>query len=35
METELNNQNIQVTGLFTLGTSFGADGNVITSDSTF
>lgn len=35
IETELNNQNIQVAGLFTLGASFGADGNVITSDSTF
>ncbi|ARV63179.1 ABC transporter [Nostocales cyanobacterium HT-58-2] len=35
LETELNNQNIQVTGLFTVGSSFAADGNIITSDSTF
>ena len=35
LEAELNNQNIQVTGLFTIGASFAADGNVITSDSTF
>jgi putative ABC transport system permease protein len=34
-EAELNQQNIQVTGLFTIGSSFAADGNVITSDSTF
>jgi putative ABC transport system permease protein len=32
---ELNQQNIQVAGLFTIGSSFAADGNVITSDSTF
>jgi putative ABC transport system permease protein len=35
LEAELNSQNIQVTGLFTVGSSFAADGNVITSDSTF
>jgi putative ABC transport system permease protein len=35
MEAELNSQNIQVSGLFTLGASFAADGNVIASDSTF
>ncbi|WP_414582527.1 ABC transporter permease DevC [Scytonema sp. PCC 10023] len=35
LEAELNSQNIQVTGLFTVGSSFTADGNVITSDSTF
>lgn len=35
MEAELNSQNIQVTGLFMLGASFAADGNVIASDSTF
>jgi putative ABC transport system permease protein len=35
MEAELNSQNIQVTGLFTLGASFAADGNVIASNSTF
>jgi putative ABC transport system permease protein len=35
LEAELNNQNIEVIGLFTLGASFAADGNVIASDSTF
>jgi putative ABC transport system permease protein len=35
MEAELNSQNVQVTGLFTLGASFAADGNVIASNSTF
>lgn len=35
ISTELNRQSIQVTGLFTMGASFVADGNVITSDSTF
>ncbi|KAF3884019.1 MULTISPECIES: ABC transporter permease DevC [Nostocales] len=35
LEAELNQQNVQVTGLFTIGSSFAADGNVITSDSTF
>ncbi|KAB8332511.1 FtsX-like permease family protein [Scytonema tolypothrichoides VB-61278] len=34
-EAEVNRQNIQVTGLFTIGASFAADGNVIMSDSTF
>jgi putative ABC transport system permease protein len=34
-ETELNSINIKVKGLFTDGASFTADGNVITSDSTF
>ncbi|AFY31328.1 ABC transporter permease DevC [Calothrix sp. PCC 7507] len=34
-ETELNSKAIQVKGLFTDGASFAADGNVITSDSTF
>jgi putative ABC transport system permease protein len=34
-ETELNGKVIQVKGLFTNGASFAADGNVITSDSTF
>ena len=33
--TELNNKLITVEGLFTNGASFAADGNVITSDSTF
>lgn len=35
VEAQVNDQTLQVTGLFTLGTSFGADGNIITSDSTF
>jgi putative ABC transport system permease protein len=35
VETELNNKLISVKGLFTNGSSFAADGNVITSDSTF
>ena len=35
LETELNKRNIRVGGVFTLGTSFVADGNVIASDSTF
>lgn len=35
LETELNKRNVQVGGIFTLGTSFTADGNVIASDSTF
>jgi putative ABC transport system permease protein len=35
LETELNKRNVQVGGVFTLGTSFVADGNVIASDSTF
>jgi putative ABC transport system permease protein len=35
VETELNSNLIRVSGLFTLGASFSADGNVITSDSTF
>ncbi|MFN6571670.1 ABC transporter permease DevC [Dendronalium sp. ChiSLP03b] len=34
-ETELNNKAISVKALFTDGASFAADGNVITSDSTF
>lgn len=34
-ETELNNVFIRVAGLFTVGASFAADGNIITSDSTF
>ncbi len=32
---ELNNRSVQVAGLFAIGSSFAADGNVITSDSTF
>jgi putative ABC transport system permease protein len=33
--TELNGSRIRVGGLFSLGASFAADGNIITSDSTF
>lgn len=33
--TELNNKAISVKGIFSNGASFAADGNVITSDSTF
>ena len=35
VETEINGKAIAVKGLFTLGSSFAADGNIITSDSTF
>jgi putative ABC transport system permease protein len=35
LETELNNKAVNVKGLFTSGASFAADGNVITSESTF
>jgi putative ABC transport system permease protein len=35
VETELNDKLVSVRGLFTNGASFAADGNVITSDSTF
>lgn len=35
VETEVNGKTVNVRGLFTLGASFAADGNVITSDSTF
>ncbi len=35
IKTEINNRQIQVAGLFTIGTTFGADGNVITSDLNF
>ncbi|WP_414623053.1 ABC transporter permease DevC [Calothrix sp. CCY 0018] len=35
VETLVNEQNIQTVGLFKMGTSFAADGNIITSDSTF
>lgn len=34
-ETELNNKAVSVKGVFSNGASFAADGNVITSDSTF
>ncbi|MEA5550951.1 ABC transporter permease DevC [Anabaena cylindrica UHCC 0172] len=33
--TELNNRQINVVGLFSLGTSFGVNGNIITSDINF
>ncbi len=33
--TEVRNRKIQVGGLFTLGASFGADGNILTSDTNF
>lgn len=35
VETLVNEQNIQVVGLFQIGASFAADGNIISSDSTF
>lgn len=35
VEAQVNKQTIQTIGLFTLGASFGADGNIITSDATF
>ncbi|MGF1481099.1 MAG: ABC transporter permease DevC [Cyanophyceae cyanobacterium] len=35
VETELESRNIRVGGLFSLGASFAADGNVITSDVNF
>jgi putative ABC transport system permease protein len=33
--TELGNQRVKVVGLFSLGPTFAADGNIITSDSNF
>lgn len=35
VKTEISNREVTVKGLFELGTSFGADGNVITSDVNF
>jgi putative ABC transport system permease protein len=35
LNVQVNRHNLQVAGLFTIGSSFAADGNVITSDSTF
>ncbi|ELR97575.1 ABC transporter permease DevC [Gloeocapsa sp. PCC 73106] len=35
VETEVNGTRVKVGGLFSMGTSFSADGNMITSDSTF
>jgi len=32
---QVNDFEIQIVGLFTLGVSFSAEGNLITSDSTF
>ncbi|ACK70519.1 DevC protein [Gloeothece citriformis PCC 7424] len=34
-KTEVNGKGIRINGVFNLGASFAADGNVITSDSTF
>ncbi|NJR22110.1 MAG: FtsX-like permease family protein [Richelia sp. CSU_2_1] len=35
VETEVDNRRVTVKGLFTLGASFGADGNLVTSDLNF
>lgn len=35
LSVQVNDRQVWVTGLFTLGTSFGASGTMITSDSTF
>lgn len=35
VETEVENRHIKVKGLFSLGASFGADGNLVTSDINF
>jgi putative ABC transport system permease protein len=35
VETEVNDRRIEVTGLFELGTSFGIDGSLVTSDLNF
>jgi putative ABC transport system permease protein len=35
VEAEVNRQTVQTVGLFQLGASFGADGNIVVSDSTF
>lgn len=35
LSVQVNNFEIKIVGLFTLGTSFAAQGNIITSDSTF
>jgi putative ABC transport system permease protein len=35
VETEVESRRVKVRGLFTLGASFGADGNLITSDLNF
>jgi putative ABC transport system permease protein len=35
VETEVDNRRVRVNGLFTIGASFGADGNLVTSDLNF
>jgi putative ABC transport system permease protein len=35
LDVQINRENVQVAGLFTIGSSFAADGNAISSDSTF
>lgn len=35
VKTEISNRQIEVAGLFTIGATFGADGNIITSDLNF
>ena len=35
VKTEINNRDVQVVGLYELGTSFGIDGSIITSDLNF
>jgi putative ABC transport system permease protein len=35
IQTEVENQKVAIEGLFRLGASFGADGNLVTSDLTF
>lgn len=35
LEVQINRYNLQVVGLFSIGSSFAADGNVVMSDSTF
>jgi putative ABC transport system permease protein len=35
VQTEVNNRRVSIMGLFNLGTSFGIDGNLITSDLNF
>lgn len=35
LETEVNDRRIKISGLYTLGTSFGIDGSIVTSDLNF
>lgn len=35
LDVQLSNKQVQVSGIFTMGSSFAADGNVVMSDSTF